>query len=117
MTHACTPADREQARHLAALLDADDVDAALDAGLMDFTACENCDAGGAGKIRAAQATLQTVWAARERYRAREARLQRIAGERAARRAPAQVQKTGALPASAAAILERAKAKAAQCSQQ
>lgn len=121
--HASEHSDCKQAMRLAALLDAGDVDAALDAGLVEFSAWANCDADAARKIRAAQAKLANAWAARERFRARERRLQRIAAERAARRAPpaqaqhASMKPASALPASAAAILERAKARAAQKSQQ
>lgn len=62
----------------------------------------------------AQQQLQRAWAARERYRQREQRLARRAAERDARRAPLptpEIQKP-ALPSAAAAILARAKAKAA-----
>jgi hypothetical protein len=112
MAHAC-----EQALRLAALIDGDGIDAAIDAELMDFVPCPACDPAATSMVADAQRRLAFAWAARDRYRAREARLQRIATERAAHRAPpAQAAKPAALPSAAAAILERAKAKAAQRSQ-
>ncbi|GAB2501329.1 hypothetical protein GCM10027084_14450 [Pseudoxanthomonas sangjuensis] len=105
--HDCRLGER-----LAQLLDADDVDAAIEAGLVAFAPCPACDEVVAAKIVDAQARLAKAWAARERYRAREARLARIAAERAARRSPPQAQKSS-LPPAAAAVLARAKAKAAQ----
>ena len=112
MAHAC-----EHAMRLAALVDGDEIDAAIDAGLMDFVPCTACDPAAVSMVADAQRRLAFAWAARDRYRAREARLQRIAAERAERRAPPmQAEKPSALPSAAAAILERAKAKAAQRSQ-
>ena len=109
MAHAC-----EHALRLAAFVDGDEIDAAIDAGLMDFVPCPACDPAAASMVADAQRRLAFAWAARDRYRAREARLQRITAERAARRAPPpQAPKPSALPSAAAAILERAKAKAAQ----
>lgn len=107
---------------LAALLAKDAVDAALEAGLMDVQAdlhCSGC-AEDARRVAAEQARLRFNWAARERYRARSARLQRRAAERQARRAPAPAAaaetKTAAapsLPPAVAAALARAKARAAE----
>ena len=98
---------------LLAQVEADDLDAALDAGLMEFIPCPSCDAEAATKLLEAQRKLTRALAARERYRTRGARLARIAAEREARRAPVIVQKKPALPPAAAAILARAKAKAAE----
>lgn len=97
---------------LLALLQAGDVDAALQAGLMEFPASP-ADAGDAPLV-AAQARLRTAWQARERHRMRAARLQRIAAEREARRqAAAPAAASGpALPPAAAAALARARARAA-----
>ncbi|WP_093299998.1 hypothetical protein [Pseudoxanthomonas sp. CF385] len=108
----------EQARRLSALLADDDVDAALDAGLMAWTPCPDHAAAQAGPIVDAQSRLRTAWAARERYRQRTMRLARRAAEREARRIAAQPRGPSApvrpaLPAAAAAILERARAKAAE----
>ncbi len=105
--HDCAGAAR-----LAALLATDDVNAALDAGLMDFIPCPGCDAAAAARIDAAKQKLADAWAARARYRVRNARLARVAAEREARRAPVVVEKKPTLPPAAAAALARAKAKAA-----
>lgn len=113
MAHDCQLAVR-----LAALLEADDVDVAIEAGLMEFVPCTDCDAR-AGTARhqptetifAFQEKLRLAWAARERFRAREARLARRAAERDAARTSAARQ-PAALPPAAAAALARAKAKAA-----
>ncbi|WP_372015050.1 hypothetical protein [Pseudoxanthomonas sp. 10H] len=105
---------------LLALLQAGDVDAALQAGLMDD------DAGGDdGVIGMAQAQLRAAWQARERFRAREARLAHRAAERAGRRQQAQApaasraattpqptEPAPGLPPAAAAALARARARAA-----
>ena len=106
---------------IVAALRFDDVDAAIEAGLLDGThACPGCSADCTAMIEAARSERLVALAARERYRAREARLQRRAQERAARRAaPAAVPGTPAgpaaqpaLPPAAAAALARAKARAA-----
>jgi len=108
-----------QARRLAAMLRDDDVDAAIDAGLMDFTPCPRCAAAAVDDcalVVAAQQRLRTAWDARERHRSRAARLQHRAAERAARRAAPATTANGArkpaLPPAAAAALARAKARAA-----
>ncbi|MDN5780506.1 MAG: hypothetical protein L0H23_00545 [Luteimonas sp.] len=102
------------------LLRDDDVDAAIEAGLMAFAACPACVrcgdlADACARISTAQQHLRDAWAARDRHRARSERLQRGAAERAARRAPAAATGTHnkpALPPAAAAALARAKARAA-----
>ena len=96
------------------------IDAAIDAGLMDYAPAPGDDAPDQARpdlpqhLLAAQARLRTAWAARERHRARALRLARIAEERDARRIrPAAVAASAAaLPAAAAAALARARAKAA-----
>jgi hypothetical protein len=107
------------ARLLQLVLD-DDLDAALDAGLMDYVP-QHGDADllpGHPELPArlldAQRQLQRAWAARERYRQRTRRLAHRAAERDARRAPPAPTPAmkPALPPAAAAILARAKAKAA-----
>ncbi|WDS37291.1 hypothetical protein [Pseudoxanthomonas sp.] len=116
-THDCA-----RIHALAALIDGDAIDAALEAGLMEVrvdASCSDC-ATAAQRVAAAQARLRFNWAARERYRARTARLQRRAAERQARRAPAPIlteteTKTvtaPSLPPAVAAALARAKARAA-----
>ncbi|WP_223676229.1 hypothetical protein [Novilysobacter selenitireducens] len=106
---------------IATALRIDDVDAAIEGGLLDAdAACPGCSADCTTMIEAARSERLDALAARERYRAREARLQRRAQERAARRtAPAAVPGTPAgpaaqpaLPPAAAAALARAKARAA-----
>lgn len=98
---------------------ADDLDAAVQAGLMEYAAGD-ADGGRVPghpdlpqRLLQAQHQLRRAWAARERYRARAVRLARRDAERDARRAPppAPDQKP-ALPSAAAAILARAKARAA-----
>ena len=107
---------------IVAALRIDDVDVAIEAGLLDRPApCPGCNADCSNAVTAARAERLAALAARERYRAREARLQRRAQERAARRAaPAAATGTPAgpaptkpaLPPAAAAALARAKARAA-----
>lgn len=113
--------DLELRTKLIRLLDVDDVDAAIDAGLMRYVPCPACDSNDAqaardsARIRVAQRRLVDAWAARDRYRARNARLQRREAERAALRANARNPadtRIPSLPPAAAAALARAKAKAA-----
>ena len=78
-----SPARASLRLQLLALLHAGDLDAALQAGLMDYPAVPG-DPGDA-PLLAAQAQLQAAWAARERHRARDQRLARLADERQARR--------------------------------
>ena len=108
----------DQARSLRAHLVADDIDAAIAAGLMAFQPCA-CAGDDAVPVMQAQQRLRIAWDARERYRQRQVRLARRAAEREARRLKV-AEATGAtetprpaLPTGAAAILARAKAKAAE----
>lgn len=109
------------ARALLACVLADDLDQALELGLMDYQPRPGDDtldpahADLPRRLLAAQERLRAAWEARERYRQRAARLARRAAERDARRAPPPVvdrPAAPALPAAAAAILARAKARAA-----
>ncbi|WP_246191675.1 hypothetical protein [Pseudoxanthomonas gei] len=102
-----------QAVVLSRLLAADELDAALEAGLMAFVPCPACDAGAAAELQEAQRKIADAWAARDRYRARNTRLERLESEREARRARSQVATRTALPAAVTAVLERAKARAAE----
>lgn len=123
-SHSNAPApSRDQLEHIVALLRADAVDAAIQAGLMDGWADACADAlepDARSRLLAARARLRTAWDARARYEARTARLARRAAEReAARRAaaPAPTARDGtpvrpALPSNAASILARAKLRAA-----
>jgi len=108
---------------LVALLRDDDVDAAIDAGLMEDwpDACTAAlDADAQALLLATRARLRTAWDARARFEARNARLAgRAEAREAARRvhipAPAHDDAApvrAALPTHAAAILARAKARAA-----
>jgi hypothetical protein len=100
---------------------ADDPDRAIALGLMDYvpspadTSLDPDHPDLPQQLLQAQTRLRDAWAARDRYLARNARLARRAAEREARRAPPpQPEKPVApsLPPLAAAILARAKAKAA-----
>ena len=100
---------------LCARLQADDLDGALQDGLMAYRARPGDSATPMqiAQITAAQQQVQRAWEARERYRARTVRLARRAAERDARRTPPPApDRRAALPAAAAAILARAKARAA-----
>lgn len=117
---------------LSALVQDADLDGAIEAGLIEFAPCPTPCCADAGPLLAAQTQLRNAWAARERYRSRQMRLQGRAEERQARRSAASASPASpsaggsiadtspvsapaarpALPASAAAILARAKAKAA-----
>lgn len=94
----------------------DDLDASVRAGLMEYIQQPGEDTLTPAQSRTlldAQQRLQFAWAARERHRARDARLARRAAERDARRAPPPaLDSKPALPSAAAAILARAKARAA-----
>lgn len=92
----------------------DDVDAAIEAGLMQYVPCPTCDPVLAAQLIEAQQRLSKAWAARDRYRARNERLARRAAEREAKRASvAPAEKKSTLPPAAAAILARAIAKASE----
>jgi len=103
---------------VAALAD-DDLDGALQAGLLTCQPCVSCTPDCTAALLVARDARGDVLAARERFRSREARLARRQQERAARRAtPAMPSNaapgasTPSLPADAAAALARAQAKAA-----
>jgi hypothetical protein len=102
------------AQRLLALLRGDDLDAAIEAGLMAFDGFDALPPDERAVIASAQQRLRDAWAARDRYRAREARLARRAAERQAKRVPPRDDsgKPPPLPPAAAAALARAKAKAA-----
>ena len=105
--------DCAEGLQLSQLIEADEIDAALRAGLMAFAPCPVCDSVQAATLLAAQQRLHNAWAARERYRARNARLALRAAEREAKRKQEVPEKRSALPAAAAAILARAKTRAAE----
>lgn len=105
-------ADGSAAR-LLELLDRDELDAAIEAGLADFDpdACASLPAAARERLRLGRDRLLQAWAARDRHRARAARLARDAEELRARRAPAAGARGPALPPAAAAALERARQRA------
>ncbi|WP_043085462.1 hypothetical protein, partial [Xanthomonas sp. SHU 308] len=90
MSHA--PALATPLQLLRWILD-DDLDAAIDGGLMDYRGTDPEDdrldpahPQLRAQVLAAQQRLRDAWAARARYRARSARLERRANARQARRA-------------------------------
>ncbi|GAB3376080.1 hypothetical protein GCM10027431_30470 [Lysobacter rhizosphaerae] len=106
------------AHAIAAAVAEDDLDRAIELGLLEIASCEHCDAACSARVMAARDDRLTALGARERYRARQARLQRRAQERAAARAtpaPATntVEAASGLPSAAAAALARARARAAE----
>jgi len=107
---------------IAAALADDDLDRAIESGLLGSNGCTDCSAACTSALIVQRDARLDALAARERYRQRNARLQRRAAERAARRAPPPAIDTPAeaaapirpaLPSAAAAALARAKAKAAE----
>lgn len=99
---------------LATLLAADNLDAAIEAGLLQWSPDAHDEPVPLAAVQAARQQLLAALAARERHRNRAVRLRRIAAERDARRTPppANPGAGAALPSSVAAILARAKARAA-----
>lgn len=89
-----------------------DLDQAIELGLLDASPCTGCQDACRARIAEARDARLRALAARERFRAREARVQRRAETRAAQRATAARQ-PAALPPAAAAALARAQARAAQ----
>jgi hypothetical protein len=98
---------------LAALRDFD-VDAAIELGLLDSAPCPGCHDDCNALLLQVRDERRFALAARDRHRTRNARLQRRAAERDARRVPVATPASTApaLPPAAAAALARAKAKAA-----
>lgn len=111
------------AHAVVAALVAGDLDRAMDSGLLDCPTCSACDAACSNALLVARDARTSALAARERYRARNERLQRRATELAMKRGTAPVidttqQSAGpatrpALPAAAAMALARAKARASE----
>ncbi len=101
-----------------AALQRGDVDAALESGLMEFTGNDLDQAGVSSdereRILAAMAKLRFAWDARERYRARQQRLDERTHKREARRTQAPTGDGAAkpaLPTAAANALAKALARA------
>jgi hypothetical protein len=107
----CHCTETHPAHAVLAALREDDLDAAIERGLLDALPCPGCNADCATTLISARDARLRALAARERFRAREQRLARRAAERDAARNIAAKQ-PAALPPAAAAALARAKAKAA-----
>ena len=113
----CTRSDTQAlATHaVVAALGDDDADLAIESGLLTSDPCASCSPDCRANLLAAREARLGALAARDRYRARAARLQRRAEERAERRKPAVTPSPAAakpsLPAAAAAALARAQARA------
>jgi len=116
---SCTDTRGAMAHAIASALADDDLDRAIELGLLEAVPCATCDDACRARVAAARESRRSALAARKRYRARAARLQRRMEERAAARATpapltaAMPQATQALPSAAAAALARAKARAAE----
>ena len=116
----CVDPSGAAVHEVAIALSVDDLDRAIEAGLLLSSPCRSCEPGCTASVLAARDARREALAARERFRTREARLQRIATERASRRAtPSRAPASDtaplrpALPPAAAAALARAKARAAK----
>lgn len=119
----CAMPQGATAHAIVAALASDDLDRALELGLLEDIACSGCEASCQARLRDAREARLRALAARERHRAREARLQRRLAERdrqreatrpADRAEAADAASTApSLPSAAAAALARARAKAAQ----
>lgn len=113
----CRDAAGVAAHAVVAALGRDDIDLAIACGLLDRDLeCRACSDACRARLHAARARRESALAARERHRARNARLERLAQERAQRRAPTTpgpAVSRSALPSAAAAALARAREKAAQ----
>lgn len=117
----CGDAEHAQAHACrAALLDGD-IDRAIGLGLLTRPPCPSCTRDCSDALGHARDMRLAALAARERFRARQQRLERRDRERRAARAPAPVKPdaapvavpaTTALPPAVAALLARAKARAA-----
>ncbi len=110
----CPCTSDHPAHGLLALLRADDLDAALEQGLLDAQPCATCSAACNARLLAARDARRFALAARARHRARDLRLARLKAERDAARRPAPAAAASpapALPQSAADALAQALAKA------
>jgi hypothetical protein len=117
-TCGCTEALGATVHAIASALAEDDLDRAIQLGLLEATPCAGCRDACRARVAAARDTRLHALSARERFRACQARLQRRAEERAAARTVsvpvASTPDTApALPSAAAAALARAKARAAE----
>lgn len=100
------------ALELLGLIERDQLDAAIEAGLADFDAADCAlPAADCERLLAARDRLLQAWAARARHQARNARLARRAETLRQRRATASASSRPGLPPAAAAALERARQRA------
>lgn len=113
----CSCNARSPQHAIAAALAEGDLDAAIGAGLLEWRACPGCGNACTAAVAVARDGRLDALAARERYRARQARLARRAQERLVARtaspATGASEAKSALPSAAAAALARAKARAAE----
>ncbi|BCT93289.1 hypothetical protein LYSHEL_23130 [Lysobacter helvus] len=111
----CVDPRGEAAHRIVDALRVDDVDRALDAGLLGAIECDACRPACSALLANARDARRAALDARERFRARNARLERRRAERDARRTPVATPDVAkpTLPPAAAAALARAKARAAQ----
>ena len=111
--------EHSRVHEVIAALQRGDVDAALGSGLMELAASDDLDRADVSSddraiILAAAAKLRFAWDARERYRARQQRLDERARKREARRTHASPDNDAvkpALPTAAANALAKALARA------
>lgn len=108
----CIVGAGDDAHRIVAALAVDDLDAAIEAGLLDASTCSACTPECRATLAHARDERHRALAARERFRDRTLRLARRQHERDAARAPAEASKQS-LPPAAAAALARAKARAAE----
>jgi len=113
----CSQPRHASVHAIARLLAGDDLDAALEAGLLACEGCPDCSTNCTQLLLATRDARRFALASRERHRAREARLARRKQERLARRMPlpsasSEGPAAPPLPAAAAAALARAKERAA-----
>jgi hypothetical protein len=122
----CGCAEPQQAavHAIARLLAADDLDAAIEAGLLACDGCPGCTEACTRSLLAARDGRRFALASRDRFRAREARLARRRQQRLEKRMQARGAPSGPgqpdgaatpspLPTAAAAALARAKERAAR----
>ena len=110
----CACAGPHPAHALLAAMREDDLDAALDLGLLEAQPCPSCATACNARLLEARDARLSALAARARFRSRAERLARRKADRDAARAPmpSAAAKAPALPPSAADVLARALAKAA-----
>jgi len=112
----CSDGQGADAHAILAALAEDDLDGAIEAGLLVAAPCASCAGECATRLVAARDARLSALAARERHRARQARLQRRSVERATARSTERAAASEAkppLPSAAAAALARARARAAR----